>query len=108
MISSDMTNQAILAELGERVRHERLNQNITQEQLARHSGVARTVVQSLESGRGCALSGLVRILRGLGLLEQLDVLLPEPGPSPVQLARLAGAVRRRASGRRGSSEPERS
>ena len=96
-----MSDKAILAELGERVHRERLNRNTTQVELSRHAGVARTVVQHLESGNGCSLEGLVRILRALGLLDQLDAFLPDPGPSPLQLAKLHGKQRRRASGQRG-------
>ncbi len=95
-----MSDKAVLAGLGERVNSQRLNKDITQAELAKRSGVARIVVQRLESGRGCTLENLIRILRALGLLDQLNVVLPEPGPSPVQLARLKGRERQRASGRR--------
>jgi transcriptional regulator with XRE-family HTH domain len=102
---SSMSDKAILAELGARVQRERLNRNIIQIELARRAGVARTVVQRLEGGRGCKLDGLVRVLRALGRVEQLDAFLPDPGISPVQLARLAGAERQRATGRRGRERP---
>ena len=96
-----MSDKAILAELGERVHRERLNRNTTQVELSRLAGVARAVVQHLENGKGCSLEGLVRILRALGLLDQLDAFLPEKGPSPVQLAKLHSKQRQRASGQRG-------
>jgi len=90
-------DQAILEELGDRVRRERLNRNVAQADLARAAGVSRTVVQRLEGGRGCTLENLVRVMRGLGVLGHLDAFLPDPGPSPIQLAKLHGAVRERAS-----------
>lgn len=96
-----MSDKAILAELGERVHRERLNRNTTQVELSRQAGVARAVVQHLESGHGCSLEGLIRILRALGLLDQIDAFLPDPGPSPVQLAKLHSKQRQRASGQRG-------
>ena len=99
-----MSDKAILAELGERVNRQRLNRNITQNDLAGQAGVARIVVQRLEGGRGCILENLIRILRALGLLEQLDAFLPEPGLSPLQLAKTRGRERRRAAGRRGQAE----
>jgi DNA-binding XRE family transcriptional regulator len=95
-----ITDEAILAELGERVRKERINRNITQSRLAAHAGIGRTVVQQLELGRGCTLRNFVRILRSLGRLDHLNGLLPDQGFSPLQLARLAGRERQRASGRR--------
>lgn len=93
-----MSDKAILKELGARVNRQRLNQNITQAALAGRAGVARIVVHRLESGLGCNLESLIRILRPLGLLEQFNVFLPEPGLSPIQLVKLKGQERQRASG----------
>ncbi len=101
-----MTDHAILVELGSRVQRERLNRNITQADLARHAGVSRTLLQNLEKGNGSTLTGVVRVLRALTLLPQLDAFLPDRGPSPVQLARLAGKPRRRATGSRGTGREE--
>jgi len=94
----NMGDHAILYELGERLRRERLNQNITQVVLARHAGLSRKVVQNLENGAGCTLGAFIKILRTLGKLEAVDAFLPDPGISPIQLARLKGFVRQRASG----------
>jgi hypothetical protein len=43
---------------------------------------------------------LLGVLRALGRLENLDAFLPDPGPSPIQLAKLQGKERQRASGPR--------
>ena len=51
---------------------------------------------ALESGRVCTLSLLIRVLRAMDKLSQLDAFLPEPGLSPIQLAKLKGRERRRA------------
>lgn len=101
-----MSDKAILSEIGERIRRERLNQNISQIHLAEHAGISRKVVQSLEAGTGCSLEGMIKILRAFGKLDQLDVLLPDPGISPIQLARLAGQQRMRASRSRGKGKRE--
>lgn len=101
-----MSDPAVLEEIGARIQRHRLNRNVTQEELADHAGVSRTLVQNLERGRGCTLRGLVRILRALELLPQLEVFLSDPGPSPLQLARLSGHTRRRASGSRGRGAGE--
>ena len=99
-----MSDKAILIELGERVSRQRLNRNITQTDLALQAGVARIVVQRLEGGRGCTLENLIRILRVLELLDELDAFLPEPGLSPLQLAKFRGRERLRAVGRRQNLE----
>jgi transcriptional regulator with XRE-family HTH domain len=95
-----LNDRAILNEIGDRIRRYRLNQNTTQERLARKAGVSRTLIQYIETGKGGTLVGLIAILRALGMLDQFDALLPNPGPSPIQLARLEGSVRQRATGRR--------
>ncbi len=97
---SSMNSHAVLEEIGVRTRRERLNQNLTQETLAQRAGVSRRVVLDLERGKGCGLSSLIEILRSLRKLDQLDAFLPDPGISPLQLAKLRGHVRQRASGRR--------
>jgi putative transcriptional regulator len=97
---SSINNQAVLKEIGIRVRRERLNQNLTQETLAHRAGVSRRVVLDLEGGKGCGLSPLIEILRALRKLDQLDAFLPDPGISPLQLAKLRGHERQRASSRR--------
>jgi transcriptional regulator with XRE-family HTH domain len=92
-----MSNKAVLLEIGERINRMRLNRNITQMDLVRLSGVTRIVVQRLENGHGCTLESFVQIVRGLGCIDQLDSFLPEPGISPIQLAKLKGKQRMRAS-----------
>jgi transcriptional regulator with XRE-family HTH domain len=93
-------NRAVLKEIGIRVRRERLNQNITQEKLASRAGVSRRVVMDLEAGKGCGLSSFIEILRSLRKIDQLDAFLPDPGISPIQLAKFRGRERQRATSRR--------
>jgi len=101
-----MSNKAVLEDLGRRIQRERLNQDITQVALAERAGVARKVVQQVESGHGCTLESLIRLLRALGKLDQLDMFLPETGLSPVQLAKLKGRERQRATSRHRRRKPE--
>ena len=95
-----MSDKVILAEIGQRVRRYRLSENITQEELSQKAGVARIVVHNLENGHGSNIKGFIRILRVLGFLEQLNLLLPEPEPGPIELADMKGHQRERASGKR--------
>jgi len=104
-IEERLTDEAVLAELGERLRRTRLEQNRTQSELAGEAGVERKALQRIESGQSVTLVSLIRVLRALGLLEVLDGLLPEAAPSPVELLALQGRRRRRASGRRATRSP---
>ena len=100
-ISSGLTDQAILRELGARLAATRLARNLTQAMLAEQAGVSKRTVERLESGEVAArLSGLVRVLRVLELLDRLENLVPAPTASPVEQLRLAKRRRQRASGKR--------
>jgi putative transcriptional regulator len=93
------TDSAVLAEIGRRLRRERLNRNVTRAELAERSGVSTSTIQHVESGTNFSMETLIRLLRALGLLDRVDALLPEPGLSPIELAKLRGKERQRASGR---------
>lgn len=94
------TDVAWQRDLGARLQAHRLNQNLSQAELAAATGIARKTITNIETGHGGTLLTLLALLRGLGLLGQLENFLPAPGPSPIQLVKLAGKQRRRASGRR--------
>lgn len=95
-----MSDAMIQSELGHRLQRTRLIQNTTQETLAERSGVAKRTIANVEAGNGCSLSSLIAILRGLGKLDQLNQFLPAPPISPIQLSKMAGKQRRRATGSR--------
>jgi len=99
-ITERLTDEAVLAELGERLSRTRLERNLTQRELAAEAGVERKAIQRIEAGDSVTLVSLIRVLRAMGLLEALDRLVPEPTPSPVELLALQGRRRRRASGGR--------
>ena len=98
MIQIEMSDAAILRELGGRLKKTRLNQNITQQKVADDSGVSLKTVKNLESGRSGTLTTFIAVLRGMNMLTQLNTFLPDPGLSPIELAKLQGRQRQRASG----------
>jgi len=97
-----LTDTAIEIELGRRLREHRLRRNRTQQQLADAVTLSVNSIKALEQGKG-KLSTLIAVLRELQLLDQLDNFLPDPGISPLQLARNQGRIRRRATGKRGTA-----
>lgn len=99
-----MSDYAVLAELGERLRRERLNANIARKHLAEQTGLSLKTIQNAEDGKNFSMETLIRILRGLRRVNQLESFLPDPGLSPVQLAKLKGKVRQRATGSRTSEK----
>lgn len=100
-ISPQLTDQAILQELGGRLAAARIEHNLTQAALAEQAGVAKRTIERLESGEvATQLSGFLRVCRVLGLLERFEVLLPEPTPGPMAQLKQQGRKRQRASGRK--------
>ena len=94
LVASD---DAALEALGRRLARHRLNRNLTQAALAAQAGVSTPTVQRIEQGHSSQAANLIRILRALGLLGNLDALVPEPPASPIQQARMRGRIRQRAS-----------
>lgn len=92
-----MSDRAILREIGLRLRRRRLEKNISQQDLAKTAGLNRTTVSEFERGKSASTLTLVQVLRALAALDELEAFLPDPGPSPLELARLKGRERRRAS-----------
>ena len=100
------TNREILSEMGERLRRERLNRNMTMEEAAESSGLSLSTISKIENGGGFSVNSLLSLLRALDLLGRVDALLPEPTLSPIELAKLRGTTRQRATGRRGGQDDE--
>ena len=99
-ITGQLSDEAILRELGSRLAAARLLRNQTQAALAEEAGVSKRTVERLEAGEvGARLSGLIRVFRALRMTERLDALVPPPTVSPVAQLKLAGRQRQRASGR---------
>ena len=98
-IDSRSTDEAILAEFGNRLATLRLEQNLTQSQLAREAGVSKPTLQRMESGAvATQLSSFLRVCRALGLLEHFESLIPEATTSPMAQLKQQGRKRQRASG----------
>ncbi len=93
---TELSEPEILAEIGRRLRRYRLQQNLTQADVARDAGVGVRTVGNVESGGDTQLVTLLRILRALGRLDALDAFLPSPGVSPMELLRSGGRERQRA------------
>ena len=95
--SNDNSDDATLKELGSRIARYRLNRNLPQLSLAREAGVSVRTVHRIEHGQSTQASNLIRVLRALGLLENLETLVPEPAISPIQRLKMHGERRSRAS-----------
>jgi transcriptional regulator with XRE-family HTH domain len=96
LIQNANSDEAVLAELGARLRGTRLERNLSQERLAEEAGVGRVTLQRIEAGESPSFVNLVRVLRALDLLGGLNALVPEPAQSPIDELRRQGRRRQRA------------
>ncbi len=92
----NMSPVAIAEELGNRLKQARLNADLTQAEVASRAGLNRRTILNAEKGK-VRLENLVAILVSMDMADQLNVFLPAQEISPVQLAKLKGRERQRAS-----------
>ena len=91
-----MSPAAIAEELGNRLKKSRLNIDFTQAEVASRAGLNRRTILNAEKGK-VQLENLVAILVSMDMADQLNMFLPVPDISPIQLAKLKGQERQRAS-----------
>ena len=82
------TTHEWLARIGAQFRAVRLGMDLEQGELARRASVSRTVISTLENGRGSSLSTVIKLARVLNLDDWMDGIAADGGiPSPpTQLA----------------------
>ncbi len=98
------SDDAIIKLIGNFIKQHRLQQNITQQQLATKAGINRTTLSDLELGRRCQLLTLIQVLRILNKLYIFDSFDYRPQISPIQLAEMEMKLRKRAKNKKGNNE----
>jgi transcriptional regulator with XRE-family HTH domain len=91
-----MSDGALVETIGAFVKHHRLAQNKTQQQLATEAGLNRSTVTQIEKGEKITLQSLLQVLRVLDLLYVMEVFRAQEQLSPLQLAKLDQNKRQRA------------
>lgn len=90
-----LTDEEIMVEVGARLRRERMNQELTQQQLGERAGVRQATVSRIEAGNDFSVETLIALLRALHRLDNLDAFLPASPVSPIELADRKGQERQR-------------
>ena len=103
-ITGLLTDEAVLAEIGARIARRRVDLQMTQAAAAEQAGIAKRTLERMEAGQTSQLTTLIRVLRVLDAAPGLESLIPETEPSPMDLLKRKGRVRKRASGR-GTAKP---
>jgi transcriptional regulator with XRE-family HTH domain len=93
---SELSDNAILVQIGQFIQQSRLRQNKSQQQVANAAGVNRSTLSQIENGKGGTLISLIQILRILNQLSFVKVFQVEEQISPMYLATLEMKKRKRA------------
>ena len=81
-----LTDAAILAQIGQKLKEARIEQNISQKALADSCGLSTFSISQMENGHNTSLLSLVMVLRALNRLEIFAELFREKPISPVALS----------------------
>lgn len=93
-----MSAPELATELGERVRRERLRQDLTQRTLAERAGVARLTITRMEADGTATLSNFLAVLTALRRTGDLEQVLQPPEATTVeQFLGQEGPTRQRGS-----------
>lgn len=102
MNATHYTTKELHKKLTDRLISARLNEDMTQAQLAERAGVSRGTVVALEKGESISMANLIKILHELKLLEAVVSTIPDLKKNPIY--RVKGRhLRKRASGNLGKS-----
>ncbi len=94
-----MSDGALAEHIGVFIKHHRMEQNITQDTLAKAAGISRSTLSLLERGETVTLATLIQVLRVLDQLHTMETFSVQQTISPLALAKMEKKKRKRASGK---------
>lgn len=92
-----LTDREILKRIGNNFKTIRLLMDISQERIAEITGISRATIVRFEKGEPISMLYLVKILRGLRKLNDLEKLFLFPGYSNIEMRIMSKMERKRAS-----------
>lgn len=100
-----MSDAAIVEQIGRYIKHERQQQQRTQAQLSEMAGLNRWTISQVENGESISLTSLLQILRALDRLHVLEAFEYSEEISPLAYAKLKKQQRQRVRNTKGQ-EPD--
>ena len=91
-----MSDHALIEHIATFIKHHRLEQNRSQEEVATAAGISRSTLSMLERGKTVTINTLIRVLRVLNLLYVIDIFKINTQISPIELAKIEQEKRKRA------------
>lgn len=95
--NSGYSDVTILQEIGEFIKSRRIDQNLSQNEVATKAAISRSTLSLAEHGENISLVNLLKILRVLNALYVFEEFRTQHVISPLQLAREDERRRKRAS-----------
>ena len=99
-----MSDMALMKTIGTFIRHHRLRQNKSQEEVAKAANISRSTLSLLERGEKTSLDSLIKVIRILNLLYVLDVFKVKNEISPIEYAKLKKNSRQHARSKNENSK----
>ena len=90
-----LSDAAIVRQIGDYIKYERQQQQLTQAQLSESAGLNRWTISQIENGESISLTSLLQILRALDRLAVLDNFEYSDDISPLEYAKLKRQQRQR-------------
>lgn len=101
---ASMSDKALAKYIGVFVRHHRMGQNKTQDELSAAAGISRSTLSLLERGETLTVTTLIQVLRVLDQLPILSVFEVKETLSPLALAKMQREKRQRARSKSGKKD----
>jgi transcriptional regulator with XRE-family HTH domain len=97
---NSMSDKALNTTIGAFIKQHRLNQNKSQEDVAKAANISRSTLSLLERGKTVTLTTFLQVLRVLDLLYVMETFQTRTQISPIKLANLEREKRKRASNKK--------
>ena len=101
---NSLSDKEISRYIGSFIKHHRVLQNKSQDDLATAAGISRSTLSLLERGENVTLISLIQVLRVLDKLSVLSIFQLREIISPLALAKLQKKTRKRVRRKSGTKE----
>lgn len=98
-----ISDAALVKQIGSYLKHVRLQQNKTQAQLAETAGLNRWTISQIENGESITLTSLIQILRSLDSLHVLNPFQVSDEISPLEYVKLKKKQKERVRNKKNST-----
>lgn len=94
---SSMSDDKLALLLGEFIKHNRIDRNLSQDELATAAGLSRPTISLMERGKSMSLNSIIKVLRVLDVLYVFDALQVPQELSPLEMLKIQEKQRKHSS-----------